>query len=217
MFKQLQEKKTVYLIRHGEVEAGYMGRFIGSTDAALSETGKSQSISLASRLDIIKPDLCFSSSLMRARETAERAIGDSVSVVYDPDLREVDFGAFECKTFEEIAGLYPDDVDKWNEFARDFSFPGGESIKDFLGRIKAVAEKIEKSACNSIAVFSHGGVIRSLICLWLGLPPEKYIIFNIMPASIAVIDLYGNKGVLSGLDNSCCSEVTPFGFAGGYR
>lgn len=204
----IKENKTIYLIRHGEIEPQYKGRFVGSTDVVLGRSGFDQARDLAAKIKIINPDLCFSSPLNRARGTAETAMSSlGIDICYDEDLREIDFGAWECMTFEEIVNQYPADVERWAVLSPDFSFPGGESLKDFLRRIRAAAERIEKSAGNSIAVFSHGGVIKSLLCLWLGLPPEKYIIFNIMPASIAFIDLYGNKGVLSGLDNSIAKEV----------
>jgi len=43
-------------------------------------------------------------------------------------------------------------------------------------------------------------VIRSMICLALGLHPAKYLLFDVRPAALTVIDLHGARGVLTGLN-----------------
>jgi len=198
-----QKKKTVYLVRHGLVDITYHGKFTGSTDIRLCEKGRKQAFSLTKKIHVIKPDLCFSSPLHRVKETAQRAMAScGTEIQYDNDLREIDFGQWEGKTFDEIERLYPQEVTKWSQFPPEFSFPDGESFKAFLDRIKRFASRVERAAGNSMLVFTHGGVIRSLICYWLDLAPRNYIVFDIRPASITMIELYGNKGLLAGLDNT---------------
>lgn len=199
-----RRKKKVYLIRHGLVESAYHGRFTGSTDVSLCESGRKQAFCLAEKIQTIKPDLCFCSPLHRVKETAQRAMAScETEIQYDKDLREIDFGQWEGKTFDEIERRYPQEVTKWSEFSSEFSFPDGESFKAFLDRVKRFATRVEGAADHAVVVFTHGGVIRSLICYWLNLPPRNYILFDIRPASITLIELYGNRGILAGLDNSC--------------
>jgi len=39
-----------------------------------------------------------------------------------------------------------------------------------------------------------------MICQALGLPANHYLLFNIRPATLTVLDLYSEGGVLSGLN-----------------
>jgi alpha-ribazole phosphatase/probable phosphoglycerate mutase len=60
-----------------------------------------------------------------------------------------------------------------------------------------------------MAIFAHGGVIRALICLWLGLPAKHYLLFEIDPASVSAVRLFGDQGVLTRLnDRSHLQEIT---------
>jgi alpha-ribazole phosphatase/probable phosphoglycerate mutase len=51
-----------------------------------------------------------------------------------------------------------------------------------------------------IGVMTHGGVIRTMICLALGLDAKNYLLFDVRPASLTVLELFDQGGVLSGLN-----------------
>jgi len=165
------------LIRHGEVDERYCGRYLGSTDAGLSSIGRRQAQKLNQACKNLRSPTIWCSPLLRARQTA-RIIFPHRPAEIIPQLREVDFGEWEGLTFAEIAQKDPSLVDKWACFDQDFAFPGGESLGDFLGRIRHVANRLRKETRDLVMV-THGGVIRSLLCQLHGLPPEKYITFNI--------------------------------------
>ncbi len=84
-----------------------------------------------------------------------------------------------------------------------FTFPGGEGITDFLQRIERVGKRIASHESETVIVFAHGGVIRALICFFLGLEPAHYILFEIDNASVTTVRLFGNNGVLAGLNDTC--------------
>ena len=149
------------------------------------------------------PDLCVASPLQRCRTAAEIIHNKlNIAVHYDPGLKEVDFGDWEGLSFWEIAAIWPDQVSQWARFDSEFSFPGGESFVDFLYRVKRVADMLVAAPEKNILVCTHGGVIRSLICHFLRLAPEKYILFKVRYASLATLELTGNKGILAGLNES---------------
>ncbi len=206
MSENENKSKLVYLVRHGKVVSGHEGRYIGSTDLGLGETGKRQ----AERLSFKVPSLpfkCFSSPMKRTRETSSLALRNIiVDIEGDPDLREIDFGDFEDMTFDEIKEKYPDHVKKWAEYNDDFSFPGGESKSGFHGRIERTAKRISSLPDKKTVVFAHGGVIRALLCHWLSLGPSNYLLFDVKPASITTMKLFETGGVLVGLDNSISDE-----------
>jgi len=169
---------------------------LGRTDLPLSEGGRRQA-ALTGRL-VDSADRFFCSPLVRARETAGLAVpGRPLEI--DPDLREMDFGDWEGRRYDEVAVEYPAIVAAWSEFGPDFAFPGGESVVDFASRIERTARRFSELGVETVAVFTHGGVIRGLICHFLGLPLRDYLLFDITPGSVTSLRLWGGRGVLAGL------------------
>lgn len=193
----------VFLIRHGDTGEALKGRFVGRRDVPLSPLGQEQTTALAQHSELSRCREAFSSPLQRVRETVANS---SLELVcrQDNDLREIDFGSWESLSFTEIARDYPEDVDRWARLEQDFRFPQGEAYADFLHRIQRAAERIARTAAaqtDPVAVFAHGGVIRALICQWLGLPAKHYLLFEIDPASVSAVRLFGDQGVLTRLND----------------
>lgn len=189
--------KTLYLLRHGDTAAN--GRFIGSTDLPVSPNGYCQ-------LDLARENLeskgitkIFCSPMLRCRQTAEHLRLDTAAIE-NQDLREIDFGAWEGKTFEEISRQWPDTVREWATWSEAFSFPDGERIGAFLQRIYAVKASIDACRDERILVISHGGVIRNLICLYLGLSADKYLLFDIKAGCFSTLSLFSDGGILTALN-----------------
>ncbi len=200
--------ERLLMIRHGESEDRYKGRYIGKTDAALSAVGQKQAAALAAPLSRFGGASFFSSPLGRARQTAELATGGNRRLESDANLREIDFGLWEGMSFEEIAAAYPAQVVKWAARGEDFTFPEGESTEDFRKRIETAADRIVSDPAGTTVVFTHGGVIRFLICHFLGLPERFHLSFDIKPASLSEILIFAgkakpddHKGVLTRLND----------------
>lgn len=193
------------LIRHGNVGDEYRGAFIGRTDVPLAASGRNQAGKLKERLrNILDPQgsVIISSPLQRCRETAMIAAeGLAIPIRIDDDLREIDFGQWEVLTFEKIAATYNrSEIAGWASFDRDFAFPGGERIGDFLERVAGAGERLAALDGESAVVFTHGGVIRALICYFLKLDPRNYLLFEVGPASVTTIRLFEHGGILTGLN-----------------
>ena len=194
---------TLLLLRHADTGPELRGRFIGSTDVPASETGILQLKRLQPLLQRYVPTSWYCSPSTRARQT-EKALQEMSLVTcttrIDEGLREIDFGAWERRTFEDIADEYPDSVEVWNAQPAEFQFPQGEGFADFVLRVKQCLERITADSADQVLVISHGGVIRIMICLLLGLDPTHYLLFQVQPGRIATLDLFGRRGVLSGLN-----------------
>jgi len=194
--------RRLILIRHGQVEERFEGRFVGSTDAALSPAGMGQAQGLAPWLAGRHPGACFCSPLLRCRETARAAVaGLPLQPQPDPDLREVDFGAWEGLSFSDIAWKDAAAVDRWARFEPGFRFPGGESIADFTTRIAAAAERLAAAPQETVVAFTHGGVIKFMLCALLRLDPRSYAAFEIRPAGVVELALFEGGALLQGLGN----------------
>ena len=194
--------KRLILIRHGDLGDRLRGRYIGRTDAPLSVEGRRQAAALAGPLaQLPSKASVLVSPLCRTRETAEFALGRGANFAVDPDLREIDFGRWEGMGFAEILAADPAAVDRWAALAEDFAFPDGDSIRNFRKRIGATAERIAADPAGTVVVVTHGGVIRFLICHFLGLPDRAHLLFDVQPASISEIRIDGGKGVLTLLND----------------
>ena len=87
----------------------------------------------------------------------------------------------------------------WSEFRPDFAFPQGESLRDFASRIERVAGHLAAADVETVVAFTHGGVIRALLCHFLGISQRDYLLFDIGLASVSSLRLWEGRGVLTGL------------------
>ena len=189
--------KQLLLLRHGRT--GYSGRYIGSTDVGLSEEGSEQILDVRSRLFGFGISKIFCSPMLRCRQSSEILdLGIEIEIV--DHLKEIDFGRWEKKSFKEIVSDDPALVDEWVANPFDFTFPDGESTRDFVSRVKGVQQSIANSSPNKILIVSHGGVIRILICLFLSLQLENYLLFKVEKGKYTILELFGEGGVLTGFN-----------------
>lgn len=192
--------KRVYLIRHGETEGTADGVLLGSTDRPLNARGADQVRRLAELLPagLLRPGAatwCVASPLLRARQTAEGVVGPAgLAVSIDPDLREMDFGAWEGLTNAEIEARFPGAQSVWASPTAETAFPEGESLGAFGERVARARGRILERPEDVVMVFTHGGVVRELVCGLLGLGHGGYWLIAVQPASVVRIDVYGDGG-----------------------
>ncbi len=188
--------QRLILIRHGDLGERGRGRYIGRTDAPLSAEGRRQAAAIAGALGPLDGARIFCSPLLRTRETAEIALGAGRTFSMDDDLREIDFGRWEGMSFKEIAAGDPDAVDRWAALEKDFAFPDGEGLHAFRERVEAVAGRMKDDPAETVIAFTHGGVIRLLICHFLGLDNRSFPLFDVQPASLSEFRIEaGNWGL----------------------
>jgi alpha-ribazole phosphatase len=185
------------LLRHGRT--GLSGRYVGSTDVPLSEEGRAQMVMLRPTLAAMGIDTLMTSPLRRCTESLG-LLELGLPVCLEPDLREIDFGRWEGKTFAEIEARDPGLVQGWAQGGRDFCFPEGESVAEFSARIEAVRNRLLTLEAQTVLLVTHGGVIRSLICSLLGLSLDNYLLFQVAKGQYSTIDLHSEGGVLTGLN-----------------
>ncbi len=191
----------ILLARHAKTGKAYKGRYIGSTDLPISEKGVQQAEDLAKRLEMYNPCCCFSSPMTRTRQTSDIVCSKlGIPCEFKKGLVEIDFGAWEGMTFAEIAKSYPEEVDRWSSEGMDFHFPAGDKSSEFSKRVQDVSSLLSQNPASPLLIVSHGGVIRTMICHFLGLSFESYLLFDVKPARFAVLDIFDQGGVLSGLN-----------------
>lgn len=163
--------RRIYLIRHGRALQPEGGRrCIGRTDLPLSPEGEEQAEALKIWLET-HPAAVYASPLARARDTAQRmANGRSVTVL--DALREVDVGLWEGLTFDEIRLRWPERYAQRGCHLAGSAPPEGESFLQGGRRLTDAVQAILRKAEGDVALVSHSGVIRGLVCRMLPMDPD---------------------------------------------
>ena len=168
------------LVRHAEPVEDARGRCYGSLDVGLSPAGLRDAEGLAS----LVCDVVYSSPRIRAIDTA-RAIATDVQI--DDDLRELDFGELEGRTYDEIAASEPELYRAWMERPTTVTFPAGESFAILKKRALAALDRI-RAAHDCAVVVTHGGVIRAALAEWLSMPDEAIFRLDQRYCGITIVD-----------------------------
>ncbi len=152
---------SVTLFRHGITRENIEKRYIGWTDVT---------IDMASLESVAMPDLTkhyqqvFSSDLKRCTETAQLLV-PSAAVIKDPRLRELHFGDWEQKTYNDLKAIRA--YRMWLENPFQEIPPNGEAFGDFEQRVMQCWDEImtmfEVDHCKNILIITHGGPIRLLL------------------------------------------------------
>lgn len=156
-------KTTVLLIRHGETEWNTLGKFQGCTDIALSDEGVKQAKLLKDRIQG-KFDYIYTSPLSRALETAKILVdGIDKKVIIEPEIREINFGAWEGLTIKEISTKHPEIFNAWRtDRFESFILGGDNSIKNAANRAKkCIIDIVSKHKGEKIVIVAHGGIIKA--------------------------------------------------------
>lgn len=86
----------LYLIRHGQTDWNKAHKLQGTTDIPLNDTGRQMAQDARPLLAQIHLDVCYSSPLQRAAETAGILLeGRDIPILYDDRLKEISFGRHE--------------------------------------------------------------------------------------------------------------------------
>ncbi|MDD7404114.1 MAG: histidine phosphatase family protein [Butyribacter sp.] len=183
----------LYLIRHGRQNSTDC-----NVNTGLAEEGKKQAELLGKRMKHYPVDALYTSDLTRAIETAQIAFCDNKELLAKHQirsgLREVDFGSLTGKEDAVVKAFYQDyykeqmalfdegkqrpsgtALDEVNQYVGEFFvpphemwYPDGENGKMVLERFMPVMQEWIASDYQHIAVVTHGGVIRILLCALFG-------------------------------------------------
>ena len=204
---------TIYLIRHGETVDADSRRYKGHIDVPLSENGIKQLERLAEYLSQninttppIPPldkggqggvSAVYCSGLSRALKSAEiiaKPFGLKPNIV--DDLKERSFGVWEGMTFDEIKEKWPDAFKAWAENPLKFSPIEGENTLEVKERaMKAFNELMNNHKDEEIAIVSHGGITRIILCEMLGMPLENIFRIEQDFAALNIIEMWDYPAV----------------------
>jgi broad specificity phosphatase PhoE len=122
----------------------------------------------------------------------------------------LDFGEFEGRTYDEIAATYPDVYRQWMDHPTETQFPGGEHFCEMRARVTVATRDLRtRHAGQSIALVTHGGVIRIILSDALGMEAANIFRIGQRYGAINVIRCFGETPMVELVNAEPASIAQP--------
>jgi len=148
----------IYLVRHARPD-GVEGICYGRHDVpVLPSATDSAARSLRSQIpeDVLSTAPVYSSPLTRCTVLA-REIAGRRPVAVTPALRELDFGSWQGRSWNDIPG---DELDAWAANLWHYAPGGGESARAAAQRWRSWVDSLLGQSLHSVVAVTHAGLIR---------------------------------------------------------
>ena len=168
----------LYIIRHGQTDWNVRHRLQGKTDIPLNENGRRMAGEARDKYRDIRFDICFSSPLLRAYETARIVLeGRGVPVITDERLSEMGFGIYEGMEYGPAAADSP--VNVLFDHPEAYAAPGegAESFADLFSRTGAFLEEVAlplHRQGKAVLIAGHIAMNSSIICRLRNIPLARF-------------------------------------------
>jgi probable phosphoglycerate mutase len=155
--KMMIRMQKLYLVRHGKTKWNNLGIMQGINDIPLIPEGIEDAKKLAFQIDLNEIDLCLSSPLSRAYETAKILCQNKLEIITDKRLIERSYGEYEGKKIDF------DEVKKHWDYKLNSNENNIESLKDCLKRAKDFLDDIKiKYPDKTLLIVTHGSFMKAL-------------------------------------------------------
>ncbi|MFQ1699545.1 histidine phosphatase family protein [Loktanella agnita] len=173
----------LWLVRHGPTHAKSM---VGWSDlpADLSDT-----VAIARLRDYLPDAPVVSSDLLRATATAD-VLKRPTRLPHDTALREMNFGAWELRSFAEVEAEAPTHIRAFWEQPGHIAPPDGESWNMIRARVDDAIDRYLHH--DSLIVVAHFGVILTQVQRALGI--GAYAAFSHRIDNLSVTELNYSAG-----------------------
>jgi probable phosphoglycerate mutase len=182
----------ILLVRHGHVEGINPPRFRGRTGIPLTELGMRQARETARRIrSSWRPAAVYTSPMGRCVATGE-AIAQEVGVSRQSldGLNDLDYGAWQWRTYDEIEAEAPRLFAVWRTAPHMLRFPNGESLQDLVARAAdALRLVLDRHPEQVVVMVGHDSVNRALLLQLLDQPLSAYWRLAQDPCAISEIDV----------------------------
>lgn len=158
----------LYMIRHGETDWNKKRCIQGQVDIELNEFGRLLATETAEGLKDISFDVCFTSPLGRARETAEIILsGRDVPIIENKKIMEMAFGEYEGGCCSEEGWNLPEAFRKFFNDTANYQAPkNGEDFYDVKKRTGEFLDELyqmEEWKDSNVLISTHGAALAGLL------------------------------------------------------
>lgn len=182
----------ILLIRHGHVEGIKPERFRGREPLELTDQGRAEAAAVANRIaGRWQPRRIYTSPMSRCVKTAD-AVAKACAVAAQTcdDLNDLDYGAWQFKTFQQAKAEDPALFAAWLATPHLVRFPEGESLQDLAARTaNALRLVLARHHNETIVLVGHDSVNRVLLLQFLELPLSSYWRIEQGPCCVNEIDI----------------------------
>jgi broad specificity phosphatase PhoE len=200
-----REMTKVLLTRHGHVEGIDPPRFRGRADLPLTEGGVAEARALARRIaGHWKPAAVYTSPLQRCVVTG-RLVAEACGVAPATldGLMDIDYGAWQLRTHDEVKAEAPAAYRAWRETPHFTRFPRGESLQDVAARTADVLRLVlERHADDTVVLVGHDSANRTLLLQLLDQPLSAYFRLVQSPCCLNEIDIEGGVARVARLNDT---------------
>lgn len=198
----------LYIIRHGETDWNKAHRVQGRSDIPLNEYGRHLAKETAEGMKDIPLDLCYTSPLSRAKETAQIILeGRDVPLIPEEAIEEFCFGEYEGMY---IAGEHCDKrLDSFQKFFTDTAHyiptKGGETVEHLMERTGGFLDRLcrdENLRDKSILISTHGAAMTAMLNYIRGCTREEDFWNREVPFNCAVTTAELENGRLRIVDEN---------------
>lgn len=170
------------------------GKLVGQREIALNSEGVQQAHAVAEALGALAIGEIICSPVLRAVQAAEvLANRFGASITRDPRLGDFRIGKWEGRTRAELA-----EQPEYRRFVDDplnARLPGGEDLRQIRDRaLGALAQALgDAPAGESLAVVTHSGLVKVLLCHYLGMDLASYARIRTAPGSISALSFRSDR------------------------
>ncbi|WP_289297217.1 histidine phosphatase family protein [uncultured Reyranella sp.] len=194
----------ILLTRHGHVDGIRPARFRGRAELPLTARGVAQADALAKRIARQwKPAAVYTSAMQRCVVTGGRvAEACGIPAEVDQGLGDIDYGAWQMRTHEEVEKEAPDAYRLWRQAPHLLRFPGGESLQDVVARTSdALRLMMARHREETVVLVGHDSVNRALLLQLLDQPLSAYWKLAQDPCGLSDIEVFAGGDVRVGFLN----------------
>jgi broad specificity phosphatase PhoE len=193
------------LVRHGRSAWNSEGRIQGQADVPLDEIGLQQAQRVAERLKAQPIAAIYSSSLQRARVTAEvLAEKLNLPITCDDRLMEYDFGVISGLTWDGVVANHTELARRWADDAWAVPIEGSEGRVHFAARVMAAMNDIiARHPDQQVAVVAHGGTFNVYLAKMLGLDLQRRHPFHFGNRSVSLVEMDNGVFHIHFLNDKC--------------
>lgn len=161
----------------------------------LSPRGHEQAAILARHLKQKSFDAIYASPMKRVQQTLAPLLeGRNTASVVMAGLREVDFGDWTGLRWDQVKEKYNISAFDWLSQLEHAAIPNAESAQAFRARVEPCVQQILRDhPAQTVAIACHGGTIRMILSILLGMPLPQMVSFEIEYASFSQVHHWPHK------------------------